>query len=190
MAVSDSEAGPDDGDRRNGGPASGGTGNGSPNGGTEHAVDARTIPVWRWSTALSFAPPVTVVTFLFVAMTFAGAPIVPILWVVLPLLLGAMVLMTWWYPAARYRHLRYRVDDVGITIRDGVLWRTQSTLPRVRIQHTDVSQGPLQRRYGVATLKLYTAGSRFTRTELPGLEYEQAVALRDRLQREGLGDAV
>ena len=71
-----------------------------------------------------------------------------------------------------------------------MFWRTQSALPRVRIQHTDVSQGPLQRRYGVATLKLYTAGSRFTRTDLPGIEYADAVALRDRLQREGYGDAL
>jgi membrane protein YdbS with pleckstrin-like domain len=98
--------------------------------------------------------------------------------------------VVWRYPPARYRHLRYRIDDVAITIQDGVFWRTQSALPRVRIQHTDVSQGPLQRRYGVATLKLYTAGSRFTRTELPGLEHATAVALRDRLQRQISGDAV
>ena len=54
-------------------------------------------------------------------------------------------------------------------------------VPHERTQSLAVSQGPLQRRYGVATLKLYTAGSRFTRTELPGLEYAEAVALRDRL---------
>jgi membrane protein YdbS with pleckstrin-like domain len=48
----------------------------------------------------------------------------------------------------------------------------------------------LERRYGVATLKLYPAGSRFTRTELPGLEYAAAVALRDHLQQQGRGDAV
>jgi membrane protein YdbS with pleckstrin-like domain len=101
-----------------------------------------------------------------------------------------MAAFVWKYPPARNRHLRYRLDDVGITIRAGVFWRTWSALPRVRIQHTDVAQGPLQRRYGVATLKLYTAGSRFTRIELPGLEHGVAIALRDELQRQAGDDAV
>ena len=106
------------------------------------------------------------------------------------LLLAAVAAYVWKYPPARHRHLRYRIDDVGITIRDGVFWRTWSALPRVRIQHTDVSQGPLQRRYGVAELKLYTAGSRFTRIDLPGLEHAVALALRDELQRHANDDAV
>ncbi len=66
-------------------------------------------------------------------------------------------------------------------------------IPRVRIQDSDVSQGPLQRRFGVATLKLYTAGSRFTCNELPGLDHDRALDLRDTLLRRddgGDGDAV
>ena len=63
-------------------------------------------------------------------------------------------------------------------------------LPRVRIQHTDVSQGPLERRYGIGTLKLYTAGSRHTRIELPGLNHDDAIALRDALLAEGGGSGV
>ena len=95
-----------------------------------------------------------------------------------------------WYPAARYRHLGYRLEPGGIFIRDGVFWRQQSFVARVRIQHTDVSQGPLERHYGVATLKLHTAGSRFTKIELPGLAHDDAIGLRDELQREGDDDAV
>lgn len=96
--------------------------------------------------------------------------------------------LAWFWPPARYRRLKYRVDEVGLTIQDGVWWRTQTSLPRLRIQHSDVSQGPLQRRYGIATLKLYTAGSRYTKVELEGLRHEDALALRDRLvRREDLG---
>lgn len=151
-------------------------------------VDPRTIAVWRWGTLLAFMPPVAILLVATTIVTFAGIPFALAFWVAWMLLLMAAGVVVWLYPPTSYRYQRYRVDGTGITIRQGVFWRTQSHLPQARIQHTDVSQSPLQRRYGVATLKLYTAGSRFTRTKLPGLDYSDAVALRDRLQREGHGD--
>jgi uncharacterized protein len=156
----------------------------------DRSVDARAVPVWRWSAAMTCAPPVIAASVFVLGATIAGNPAAIVLWIAWTLLLAAAAAYVWKYPAARYRHLRYRVDDDGITIRDGVFWRTWSALPRVRIQHTDVSQGPLQRRYGVAELKLYTAGSRYTRIDLPGLEHAVALALRDELQRHATDDAV
>jgi uncharacterized protein len=153
-------------------------------------VDPRAIIVWRFTTALGFAPPLAAVSIAAIATTAAQSPAAIAFWIAWPLLLSTVIVAVWRYPPARYRHLRYCIDDAGITIRDGVFWRTQSVLPRLRIQHTDVSQGPLQRRYGIATLKLYTAGSRFTRIELPGLEHAVAVSLGDRLQRQTHDDAV
>ena len=158
-----------------------------------HSVDANTVPVWRWVAVFASLVILGAVTIWSVA-----APTPPIaIWLRsgLPFLVFIVLLAwCWWYPAARYHYLYYKVDDVGITIREGIIWRVQSSVSRTRIQHTDVSQGPLQRRYGVATLKLYTAGSNFTRIELPGLSLENAMALRDDLQSkqaaEGSADAI
>ena len=106
-------------------------------------------------------------------------------------LIPLALVLAWRMPAALYEALDYEVDATGISIRSGVVWRSHVSLPRVRIQHTDVSQGPLQRRYGVATLKLYTAGSRYTRIDLPGLAHADAIALRDALiARVGAGSGV
>jgi membrane protein YdbS with pleckstrin-like domain len=156
----------------------------------DRSVDPRAVAVWRWSAAMTFTPLVGAASVLVVSASIARSPGALVLWIGWLLLLTAAGTYVWKYPPARHRHLRYRIDDVGITIRDGVLWRTWSAVPRVRIQHTDVSQGPLQRRYGVAELKLYTAGSRFTRIDLPGLEHAVALALRDDLQRSANDDAV
>lgn len=98
--------------------------------------------------------------------------------------------LAWYWPAVYYRHLRYMIDATGIAIQRGVLWRSHIALPRVRIQHTDVSQGPLQRRYGIGTLRLYTAGSRHTMIELPGLAHADAIALRDALLAESQASGV
>ena len=154
----------------------------------EQSVDPRVIPVWRWSAAIA-STPVVIAASVFV-IGAARSPAAIVLSIAWALLLTATAGYVWKYPPARHHQLRYRIDDVGISIRDGVFWRTWSALPRVRIQHTDVSQGPLQRRYGVADLKLYTAGSRYTCIVLPGLEHTAALALRAELQRHANDDAV
>lgn len=146
-------------------------------------VDPAIIGVWRWHSAIA-------TLFLTVASAvFSMAA--PGLWPSVPLLVAiGGALLVWRWPPLSYRYLRFGVDDTGIAIESGVIWRSRIALPRVRIQHTDVSQGPLERRYGIGTLKLYTAGSRHTRIELPGLNHDEAIALRDALLAEGGGSGV
>lgn len=145
-------------------------------------VDPKTVPVWRWQAsmlAFLLSWPLVVV-----AIRNEGGLGLGLL-LVYAVLAGTLV---WRLPQAYYRALRFGVDDHGITIHRGIWWRSHIALPRIRVQHSDVSQGPLQRRYGVATLKLYTAGSRYTKIELSGLDHDAAVALRDTLIARG-GDS-
>lgn len=148
-------------------------------------VDRAAVVVWRWEALLvSTVVYVAGVTLLVTrAPTIVAAIAAPALFI---------LLLAWiaWYPGAKYRHLGWRLDADGIVIHAGVFWRTQSSLARVRIQHTDVYQGPLQRHYGIATLKLYTAGSHYSRIELPGLSHSTATRLRDELQGGKDDDAV
>src|SRR5688500_13226244 len=72
-----------------------------------------------------------------------------LLWI--PLTIGIAFLSYRW-PEVEHRHTRYRVDDQLIQIERGVFWRTSIAVPRSRVQHLDVTQGPLQRRHGLATL--------------------------------------
>ena len=58
-------------------------------------------------------------------------------------------------------------------------------MPRSRIQHTDVSQGPYQRRFGLATLVVYTAGTEHASIAIEGLRHETALAFRDALLARG-----
>jgi membrane protein YdbS with pleckstrin-like domain len=58
------------------------------------------------------------------------------------------------------------------------------------VQHTDVSQGPLQRRYGLATLTVHTAGTENAQVQLPGLPHDVALSIRDHLLPGNTADAV
>ena len=95
-----------------------------------------------------------------------------------------------YWPGLRYRFASYRVGERGLWIRRGVVWRSEISVPKSRVQHTDVSQGPLQRRFGIATLVLHTAGTQYAAVSLGGLSHDAALAIRDYLIEGGTDDAV
>jgi membrane protein YdbS with pleckstrin-like domain len=86
-----------------------------------------------------------------------------------------------WYPRARYRAWGYRLRDADLLVRRGVFWHTVTIVPHARIQYVDTRRGPLERALGLATVVVYTAGTRGAAVRIPGLDSAQAEALRDRL---------
>ena len=94
------------------------------------------------------------------------------------------------WPSIDHRHTFYRVDDEGIEIRRGVYWRVVINVPRSRVQHTDVSQGPLERRFGLGTLVIYTAGTDHAKVDLAGLAHDVALQIREHLLPRERTDAV
>lgn len=84
-------------------------------------------------------------------------------------------------PERRYRFTRLRVVPEGLDIERGKIFQTKLAVPRVRIQHTDVSQGPIERAFGVATLTVYTAGTYHNAVSVRGLAQPTAAWLRTQL---------
>jgi uncharacterized protein len=77
-----------------------------------------------------------------------------------------------------------REDD--LLIRRGLLVRRLSVVPYGRMQFIDVTAGPVERSFGLATVRLHTA-SAASDARIPGLAVEEAARLRDRLA--ALGEA-
>lgn len=88
-------------------------------------------------------------------------------------------------PVLNHSRTSYRVDEDGLQIRSGVLWRSHTFVPRSRIQHTDVAQGPMQRMFDLGTLVVFTAGSKHSQTRLRGILLRDARRLRDELTQRG-----
>ncbi|MFJ9342413.1 PH domain-containing protein [Streptomyces sp. NPDC101733] len=104
--------------------------------------------------------------------------------------LGAVwigVLAWGWVMIGRnWRSWRYaeRADDLLIS--RGVLWTEQTVVPYGRMQLVEVTSGPLERRFGLASLQLHTAAAA-SDARIPGLAPAEAERLRDRLTE--LGEA-
>jgi membrane protein YdbS with pleckstrin-like domain len=77
-----------------------------------------------------------------------------------------------------------RADD--LLVRHGLMIRRLSIVPYGRMQFVDVTAGPLERLFGLATVQLHTAAAA-TDARIPGLPPEEAARLRDRLA--ALGEA-
>jgi membrane protein YdbS with pleckstrin-like domain len=75
-----------------------------------------------------------------------------------------------------------RAED--LLVRHGLLVRRLSIVPYARMQFVDVSAGPLERAFGLATVELHTAAAA-SDARVPGLAGPEAARLRDRLSALG-----
>jgi uncharacterized protein len=73
------------------------------------------------------------------------------------------------------RNTAYQVRQHDLSYRTGVVTRTVKTVPFVRVQHARVTQGPVQRAFGLATLAVNSAGPDL---DIAGLGADDAERLR------------
>jgi len=99
-------------------------------------------------------------------------------------LVGGTILLR--FVGRRYRSWGYAERKDDLLIRRGVMFARLSVVPYGRMQFIDVTAGPLERAFGLATVRLHTAAAA-TDARIPGLEREEAARLRDSLAE--LGEA-
>jgi membrane protein YdbS with pleckstrin-like domain len=92
----------------------------------------------------------------------------------------------WRLVGRNYLSWGYAERDEDLLVRHGWLFRRLVVVPYGRMQFVDVTAGPLQRRFGLATLQLHTAAAA-TDATIPGLPPAEATRLRDTLA--ALGEA-
>ncbi|MFI2641308.1 PH domain-containing protein [Streptomyces sp. NPDC018610] len=107
-------------------------------------------------------------------------------WSAFALLPLALLAWGWALLGRNWRSWRYaeRADDLLIS--RGVLWHEETVVPYGRLQLVEVTSGPVERRFGLATVQLHTAAAA-TDATIPGLRPTEAERLRDRLTE--LGEA-
>ena len=99
-------------------------------------------------------------------------------WFILTLL---GVFFSFYLPKRTYETTSWQVKDSGMEIQRGIWWKHQIFIPRDRIQHTDIKQGPMMRSFGIATLVINTGGTHEPSIPLAGILMETAQSIRDQL---------
>lgn len=92
-------------------------------------------------------------------------------------------------PNRIYRRLGYAIDGRLLRTVRGWLFHTDTVVPFVRVQHIDVTSGPVDKMFGIASLVVHTAGTHNSVVILPGLLPERAAEIRDAIRSEIRADA-
>ncbi|MGH9832684.1 MAG: PH domain-containing protein [Blastocatellia bacterium] len=114
---------------------------------------------WRRVSRLAIRRDVfkgVIVCALVAALSFAAGRQAISLW---PL---ALLPMIWFVSVARFRHLGYALGERYFRTRRGWLGRSTHIVPINKIQAVEVYQSPFDRRLGLATLSVDTAGQAYT----------------------------
>ena len=143
--------------------------------GTEYRLDPQLPRIWA---LVALVPVLPVATAGIVTVSVFG-----LFWLV-PAVLALALLVPWLVRGYGRRYVatfRCVLGAPGLYVERGVWWRSLTFVPRARVQHTDVDQGPLARRFGLATLKVFTAGSEHSEIQIEELRHADALRLRDDL---------
>jgi uncharacterized protein len=95
----------------------------------------------------------------------------------------AVVLLAIWRSIVTVRAVRawgYAERDHDLLVRHGLVVRRLSIVPYARMQYVDVTAGPIERAFQLATVQLHTAAAA-SDAQIPGLPPAEAARLRDRL---------
>ena len=141
-------------------------------------LDPRAKTLWRITGALGALPLLAVGAS--VSWSLLRVVGVPSLLGILPLLaaLALSVALAGVVSDLRWRRWRYEIREDEVDLQRGILWVSRTLVPLARIQHVDTQSGPLQRRFGLATVIFYTAAGA---NQIPELSAPVAAEVRDRI---------
>lgn len=83
-----------------------------------------------------------------------------------------------WFAHKSASVIRYAVREHDVIVRKGVFFKRETIQPIRRIQHVEQLQGPVARRFGLYSIRLFSAGTAHFAFEIPGLGAETAARLR------------
>jgi len=91
----------------------------------------------------------------------------------------AFLPVVWWMNVKSYRHLGYALGERYFRTRRGWLGRSTHIVPINKIQAIELHQTPLDRRLGLASLTIDTAGQAYTKggPRIANVPLEEARAL-------------
>ncbi|MGB3080895.1 MAG: PH domain-containing protein [Saprospiraceae bacterium] len=97
-------------------------------------------------------------------------------------LFGMIAVISAWmivYSGLSFAYMGYALREKDVSYKSGWLWRSMTTVPFNRVQHCDIRQGLIDRRFGLSKLTIYTAGGQSTDLMIPGLLPENAERLKN-----------
>lgn len=137
----------------------------------------------RWKTVDRIANTIGCLVFSTVPAVLVGA--ITGLWWISALIWGSFLVLwaiLWFVTGRQWVNYGYAELADDLYVARGMIFRRLTIVPYGRMQVVDVTSGPLERAFGLATVKMVTASASSDAT-IPGLPAEEATRLRDQLSQ-------
>lgn len=89
-----------------------------------------------------------------------------------------LIAFLFWFRPKAFAQKSYLIREHDVLFQSGLWWTNETAVPFARIQHSAISQGPIARAFGYATLKLFTAGGNHSDLSIPALNLNTAEQLK------------
>jgi membrane protein YdbS with pleckstrin-like domain len=83
-----------------------------------------------------------------------------------------------WYVHASDKVKYYALRELDLHYLNGLFFRKVVSQPISRIQHIELKRGPIERKAGLATLQVFSAGGDMHTFQIPGLPIDTAQQIR------------
>lgn len=137
----------------------------------------------RYEVAAGTAAALIIAVAVAIALDAAAAAVAAVVVVVLAGAIADVV------AGRRVRAWGYAERDEDLLVRRGVMFRRTSVIPYGRMQYVEVTAGPFERTFGLATVQMHTAAAA-SDARIPGLPAAEAARLRDQLTSLGESHAM
>ena len=139
-------------------------------------IDPSYLKVLRWEWFIFSA----ILGILVAILLYFVKPLHQVLWI--SVFTGGWVLIVaawFWLQDKSFSTKAFAIREKDVIYRNGWIIQSTHTCPFNRIQHSAVTIGPLEKRFGLASLVLYTAGSNEADLRIRGLQEASAWTLKE-----------
>lgn len=82
-----------------------------------------------------------------------------------------------------YKIAGYALREKDVAYRRGVIFRSITTIPFNRMQHCEITVGPVEKMFELSTLKIFTAGGSGSDLSISGIHKEEAEKIKEFITR-------
>ena len=119
-----------------------------------------------------------IVTGAAIALRSASDEIPRLVLYIVPGILLSIIFMTYLSIIFGFKNKLFAVRQQDLNYKKGWLWKSRMVVPFKRIQHSEVTQGPVDRIFKLAKLRVFTAGGSGSDLTIPGLKLDEANKLK------------
>lgn len=83
------------------------------------------------------------------------------------------------HPSIEIKQWRYSITEERIDLIQGIYWTSHVVVPVKKIQYLKITQGLIQKRFGLSTIHIVTAGNE---VEIPNIEMEESEQIVENLR--------